>query len=81
MTNILYMVPTAKEILFLRTFPRQNYHFQDINYTRFKGNESRDMCEKAYHIYSMCNRLLTFLWYNLLLAPSSCLIHPLLFKF
>ena len=25
----------------------------------------------------MYDRLLAFLWYNLLLAPSSCLIHPL----
>ena len=31
--------------------------------------------------YSIYNQLLKFMWYSLLLTPSSCLIQPLLFKF
>ena len=70
------MVPTAKEILLSSTFPGPNYHFpgqriQDLN---------QDICEKENYIYSMCDRLLTFLWYILLLIPSICLLGPLLFK-
>ena len=43
---------------------------------------NQEACEKAYHIYLMHDQWLTFLWYSLLLlSPSSCLIHPLLFKF
>ena len=44
-----HMVPTAKEILFSRT-----------NYTQFKGNKSRYVL-KAYHIYSLYDRLLIFM--------------------
>ena len=44
------LVPTAKEILLSRT----KLPFSRTKYTRFK-----DMCEKAYHIYSMYDRLLT----------------------
>jgi len=41
------MVPTAKEMLYSRTFPGQNYHFalqsiQDLNVI------NHDMCEKAH---------------------------------
>jgi len=39
------------------------------------------MSKKVYPIYSLYDRLLTFLWYSLLLTPSICLTHPLLFKF
>ena len=69
---------------------RGNINFQDIsrkqlpfsrtNYTRFKGNKSRYV-RKTYHIYSIHDRLLTFLWYSLLLTASCCLMNPLLFKF
>ena len=74
------MVPTAKEILFSRTFPGQNYHFPGQSIQDLKVI-NQDMCEKAYHIYSTYVRFFIFLWYSLLLTPSSCLIHPLLFKF
>ena len=42
------MVPTAKEILFSRTFPGQNYHFpgQDLKVI------NQDMCEN--HIFNQC---------------------------
>ena len=45
------MVPTAKEILFFRTFPGQNYHFtgqitQDLKVI------NQDMGEK--HIFNQC---------------------------
>ena len=73
------MVPTAKEILFSRIFPGQNDHFPGQSIQDLKVI-NQDMCEKAY-IYSMYDRLLKFLCYSLLLTPSSCLIHPLLFKF
>ena len=75
-----YMVPAAKEMLLSRTFPGQNYHFpgQSIQDLKVINWDTR---EKAYHICSMYDQLLKFLWYSLLLAPSICLIHPLLFKF
>ena len=63
---------------FSRTFLGQKYHFKDIVHLKIIN---QDMCEKAYHIYSMYDQLLNFLWYSLLLNPSSCLIHPLLFTF
>ena len=63
----VFMVPTAKEILFSRK-----------NYIRFKSNKSRYVLKS--YIYSMYDQLLTFLWYRLL-NTSSCLIHPPLFKF
>ena len=41
----MVMVPTANEILFLRTFPRQSIHdLKAIN---------QDTCERAYRIYSI----------------------------
>jgi len=72
------MVPTAKEILFYRTFPGQNYYLpgqiiQDLKVI------NQEMCKKVYHIYSMYDRLLICLWYSLLLTPYSCLIHSFLF--
>ena len=33
---------------------------------------NEDMSKKAYYIYSMYDRLLVFLWYSVLLTPSSC---------
>jgi len=75
------MVPTAKEILYSRTFPGL---FQDkitIFEDKVYKTINQDMCEKAYNIYSMYNRLLKFLWYSLLLTHSNCPIHALLFKF
>jgi len=78
-TSHSYMVPTTKEILFSRTFPGRNYHFTGHSIQDLKVINP-DMCEKAYNIYSMYDRVLTFLWYSLL-NPSSCLIHPILFKF
>jgi len=47
--------------------------FQDKVYMRFKGNKSKYL-RKAYHIYSIYDRLLTCLWYSFLLTPSGCLI-------
>ena len=71
------MVSTAKEIY----FPGQNCHFPGQTIQDLKVIY-QDMCEKAFHIYSMYDQLLTIviLWYSLL-TPSSCLINPLLFKF
>ena len=66
----------SKKIL----FPGQNYHFPGKSKQDLKVI-NQDMCKKAYHIYSIYDRLLKFVWYSLLLKPSSCLIHPLLFKF
>ena len=43
--------------------------FSRIMYTRFKGNKLRYV-QKAYNIYSMYDRLLTFLRYSLLLTIS-----------
>ena len=45
MRNI--MVPTAKEILFSRTFPWQNYHFPGQSIQHLKVI-NQGMCEKAY---------------------------------
>ena len=73
----IYMVPTAKEMLFSRT----KLTSSRTNYIRFKGGSNQDKYEKAYHIYSMYEQLLTFLWYSLLLTHSSSLVHPSLFKF
>ena len=75
-TTLINMVPTAKEIVFSRTFPGQNYHFSGRSIQDLKVI-NQDMCEKAYHIYSMIDWL-TFIWYNLLFTYSSCLIHPFL---
>jgi len=66
------MVPTAKEILFSRTFPGQNYHFPGASIQELKLID-QDMCEKAYHIYSMHDWLFKFLWYSLFLTPSKVL--------
>jgi len=46
------MVLTAKEILFSRTFPGQNYDYpgQSIHLLKVIN---QDMCERAYHVYSM----------------------------
>ena len=46
------MVPAAKELLFSRTFPGQNYRFpaQSVQYLKVI---TEDMCKKAYHIYSV----------------------------
>ena len=41
------MVPTAREILFSRTFPAQNYHFPEQSIQDLKVI-NQDMCEKAY---------------------------------
>jgi len=70
--------------------PRKYYfpeHFQ-YNITTFPGQSiqdlkviNQDMSKKAYHIYSMYDRLLIFLLHSLLLTPFSCLIHSLLSKF
>jgi len=56
--------------------------------TPFPGQSIQDLkvvyqnaCKKGYQIYSMYDRVLTFFWYSLLLTSSSCLIHPLLFKY
>jgi len=53
------MVPTAKEILFSRTFLEQNYHFQGQCIQALKVI-NQDTFEKAYHIYSLYDRLLTY---------------------
>ena len=47
-----YMVHTAKEMLFSRTFPGQNYHFPGQSIQDLKAIY-QNMCENAYHIYSM----------------------------
>ena len=73
-----HKVPATKEIFFSRTFPVQNFYFPGQNIQDLKVI-NQDMREKAYHIYSMYDRLLKFLWYSLLLTLSSS--HPLLFKF
>jgi len=54
-----------------RDFSRTILLFSRTKYTRFKGNKSCYMCDKAYQIYSMCDRLLAFLWYSLLLTSSA----------
>ena len=54
------MVPTAKEILFSRTYPVLKNPFPGQSIQNLKVI-NQDMCEKAYHIYSMYDRLLTFL--------------------
>jgi len=74
------MVPTAKKILFSRTFSGKIFQFPGQSLQDLKVI-NQDMHEKVYHIYLMYDQLLTFLWYSLILAPSSCLIHTLLFKF
>ena len=66
------MVLTAKEILFSRIFPGQI--IQDLKVI------NQDICEKAYHINLMYDRLLTFLWYSFTFTPSNCLIHQLFSK-
>jgi len=59
------MVPTAKEILFSRTkLPFPGQIIQNLKVI------NEDMWEKAFHFYSMSDRLLTFLWYSLHLTPS-----------
>ena len=61
-------------------------HLQDkmtifrTKYTIFKGNKSRYV-RKAYNIYSMMIDFWHFYGTSLILTPSSCLTHPLLFKF
>ena len=65
------MVLTAKEIL----FPAHNYHLLGQNIQDVKVI-NQDMCEKPIN-----NQLLKFVWYSLVLTPSSCLINPFLFKF
>jgi len=49
---------------FFRTFPGQSYYFQGQSMQDLKVI-NQDVCEKAYHIYLMYKRLLTFLWYSL----------------
>jgi len=51
-THSYTMAPTAKEILFSRTFPGQNYHFQGQSIQELKVIY-RELCEKVYNIYSM----------------------------
>ena len=47
-----YIIPTAEEILFSRTFPGQT--IQELKVI------NQNVCEKAYHIYSMYDQLLTY---------------------
>jgi len=43
------MVPTAKEIIFSRKFPGQNFHFPGQSIPNLKVI-NQDMCKKAYLI-------------------------------
>jgi len=63
--TVTYMVSTAKEMLLSRIFSGQNYHFPGQSTQDLKVI-NRDMCEKAYYIYSMYDQ---FLWYSLLPHP------------
>jgi len=71
------LVPTVNIIFqdISRTFPAQNYHFPGQSIQDLKVIY-QDTCKKGYHIYSMYDQLLTFIWYSPLLTPSSCLIQP-----
>ena len=62
-----FIVPTAQEILFSRTFPGQNYHFPEQSIQDLKVKKSR---YQAHHNYLIYDQLLTFLRYSLLI-PSS----------
>ena len=57
-----------------------NIIFQVISSYDFPGQSikviTQHMCEKASRIYSMYDRLLTFLWRSLHLTPSSCRSYP-----
>jgi len=59
--------------------PRK-YYFPGFKYTRYLKITNQDMCKKAYHIYSMYDRLLTFLGYILLLTPSRTFLDFVKFK-
>jgi len=63
-SHLLNMVPTAKEILFSRTFLGQIYQLPGQSVQDLKVI-NQTMFEKAYHINSMYDWLLIFLWYNL----------------
>jgi len=58
-TKIFNMVLTTNEIIFSRTFPRQQLLFLGQSIQDLKVI-NQDMCKTAYHIYSMYGRLLTF---------------------
>jgi len=60
-------------------FPGQNYHFPGQSIQDLKVI-NQYICERGY-IYSMYDRLLTFLRYIPLLTPSSRPIHSFLFIF
>ena len=66
--------------IIFQAISRTTLQFSGSKYTKFKGYKPKYV-QKAYHIYSVYDRLLTFICYSLLLTPSSCLMHPLLFKF
>jgi len=52
------MVPKAIKILFSRTFPGQNCYIPGQSIHDLKVI-NQNMCEKAYHIYSMHDQSLT----------------------
>ena len=74
-----YVVPTAKERLFSRTFPGQNYHLPGRSMQNFKVI-NRDRCNKRIIFIQFNDPVLNFLWYILLLTLSSGFIQQLLFK-
>ena len=73
------MAPRPKGMLFSRTFPGQIYDFRRQSIPDLKVT-NKDVSKK-YIIFIQRMADYCHFWYSLLLTPSSCLVHPVLFKF
>jgi len=65
-----FKVPAAKEQLFSRVFPGQNYYFPWQSIPNLKII-NQDTYEKGYHIYSIHDQSWNVLWYSLPLTPQA----------
>jgi len=72
------MAPRPKGILFSRTFPGQIYDFRGQSTPDLKVT-NKDVSKK-YILFIQRMADYCHFWYSLLLTPSSCLVHPVLFK-